>query len=80
MTIKEIFKELDKRVGKDLIVSYSEVRIMSKLSNQRFNKIFHKWEQCEACLREFEEQLNNPLPEWGFPPDGSYEEALLGIL
>ncbi len=49
MTIKEIFKELDKRVDKDLIISYSEVRIMSQraisgLSHKQFNNIFRRWE------------------------------------
>jgi len=44
MIIKEIFKELESRIGEDLIVSYSEVRELSKLSNKQFHKVYCRWE------------------------------------
>ena len=70
MTIKEIFKELDKRIGKDKIISYSEVKQISGLSDERFSNAYCKWEN-------FTDWKQN---QRGFPPDGTYEEALLGIL
>lgn len=71
MTIKEIFKELDKRVGKDLMISYSEVRQISGLSDKHFNDAYRKWEHYREWLED----------QRGFlTPEGSYEEALLGIL
>jgi len=39
----EIFKELNKRVGKDLIIAYSEVKELSGLSDKEFSEIYLEW-------------------------------------
>jgi len=43
MTKKRIFKELDKRIGKDLIISYAEVRELSNLCEKGFKKVYWEW-------------------------------------
>ena len=43
MDKERIFKELDKRVGKDLIISYSEVKELSGLSEDKFKEVYWEW-------------------------------------
>ena len=38
-----IFEALDKRRGKDLIVSVYEVKLMFKLSDQQFYPLYEEW-------------------------------------
>jgi len=40
---EKLFPELDKRIGKDLIVAYSEVKKLSGLSDKEFFQIFNSW-------------------------------------
>lgn len=40
---KKLFPKLDKRIGKDLIVAYSEVKELSGLNDKEFFQIFNSW-------------------------------------
>lgn len=47
---EQIFEELDKRINRDLIISCSEVRTLSGLSDKDFGIIFLQWYmKCGCC-------------------------------
>jgi len=49
---EQVFAELDKRVGKDLINAVHEVRTMFNLSHHEFCKIYTEWFNDQVTNRE----------------------------